>query len=500
MRQIAPFVLGLLFFCCSKHLQAQQINEQGSGVQRAPSVAASESMVVFAYVERRGEGTTEQIFVRTYQDGFFNVVPLVINADHIKDQRDPSVAIATNGAFVVTWTAVTNDHMLDVYLQWFGDDGMPQHDAIRVNSTQTFSQAAPDVAVNANGEAVVVWHSWEQDGGDRGVYLRRFAQSGQPLSEELLVNETTAYSQCHPAIALGPNGGAVVWATWAEGAQGAWSYEVDARQLDANGVPVGPEIRVNTETRNNQWHADVAVDELGDWAVVWTSWGEDGDEGGVYVRTYASDGTPTMMPDRVNNETVGYQWLPSVGMRSIDDILITWSSWGQDGSREGVFAERWNQGTWLGVDVAVNTYTEDYQWEPALALNADEAYVAWSSWGEDGDDYGVYFTALGALSVNTVTEWHPNAPFFVGGSYPNPFDESGLTITIETDAVGLMRVEILDLLGKRIYLDDVTLSSTGAYTYHWDGRNIMGRELASGLYFIRLIHAQSTQTVPVIKR
>ena len=46
--------------------------------------------------------------------------------------------------------------------------------------------------------------------------------------------------------------------------------------------PVGVETQVNTYTSNQQTNPKIAADAAGDYVVVWTSYGQDGSQDGVY--------------------------------------------------------------------------------------------------------------------------------------------------------------------------------------------------------------------------
>ena len=50
----------------------------------------------------------------------------------------------------------------------------PQGNEILVNTTTMNTQSNPSVAIRSSGEFVIAWDSWNQDGGDRGVYAQRF--------------------------------------------------------------------------------------------------------------------------------------------------------------------------------------------------------------------------------------------------------------------------------------------------------------------------------------
>ena len=73
-------------------------------------------------------------------------------------------------------------------------------------------------------------------------------------------------------------------------------------------APAGPAFRVNTYTTHRQWFSDVAVQENGDFVVVWESYGgQDGSGTGVFGQHFDRRGNAIGAEFRVNSHTTGYQ-------------------------------------------------------------------------------------------------------------------------------------------------------------------------------------------------
>ena len=72
--------------------------------------------------------------------------------------------------------------------------------------------------------------------------------------------------------------------------------------------------------------------------VSWTS-PDDGDGAGVYARRYDSAGQPLGSQFQVNTHTSDYQGVSAVAAMPSGAFVVTWISYGQDGSDEGVFAQ-----------------------------------------------------------------------------------------------------------------------------------------------------------------
>jgi subtilisin family serine protease len=266
---------------------------------------------------------------------------------------------------------------------------------IPVDTITPGSQFDPAIAPDPGGGFTVAWTSDEQ-GAD--VYARRFDAAGAPLGGVIPVNVTTASYQYVGSIAADGSGGfTVAWASYEQDGSG---YGVYARQFPAVGDPSG-EIAVNTTTAINQFDPKIAADGSGGFTVAWTSSGQDGSGDGVYARRFDSDGTPLSGEIPVNTTTTGDQLEPTIAADGSGGFTVAWTSDGQDGSGSGVYARRFDaDGTPLSGEIPVNTTTTGDQLEPTIAADGSGGFtVAWTSDAQDGDGSGVDarpFDAAGA--------------------------------------------------------------------------------------------------------
>lgn len=108
---------------------------------------------------------------------------------------------------------------------------------------------------------------------------------------------------------------------------------------------------------------------------------------------------------------------------------------------------------------------------------------------QTGDTYS--FTALMGPLLG-VTD-HPACGFGLRQNYPNPFNPS-TTIEFEVGSFAQVRLEIFDILGRRVRtLLDGRLE-IGVHRAVWDGRNQDGVPVATGVYLCRLASGRFTST------
>ena len=126
--------------------------------------------------------------------------------------------------------------------------------------------------------------------------------------------------------------------------------------------------------------------------MVWESNTQDGSLNGVYAQRFASTGSALGSEFRVNTDTTNTQADPAVAMDSAGDFVVAWQSYGQDGSSYGIYAQLYaSTGSAVGSEFRVNIYTTGQQSNPSVAMDsAGDFVVAWESLGEDGNSYGVF--------------------------------------------------------------------------------------------------------------
>jgi len=139
------------------------------------------------------------------------------------------------------------------------------------------------------------------------------------------------------------------------------------------------EFQVNTHTTWDQKDPAVAMDGQGAFVVVWDSYGQDGDSGGIFGQRFNAAGEPLGGEFQVNTTTSGNQANPSVAMDVAGNFVVVWQ--GPSLNDEDIFAQRFDpNGRPLGIEFQVNSYTDLQQLYPRVAMNAGGQFVVvWES-------------------------------------------------------------------------------------------------------------------------
>ena len=87
--------------------------------------------------------------------------------------------------------------------------------------------------------------------------------------------------------------------------------------------------------------------------------------------------------------------------------------------------------------------------------------------------------------------------YALGQNFPNPFNASTvITYTVMTTTD--VSLEVFDILGRRVLTLVNDRLPPGIYESTWEGRDAAGRDVASGVYFYRLITKGQTYTKTMV--
>ena len=328
-----------------------------------------------------------------------------VNSHVLEDQIRPRLAHQPDGGFIVVWDsdesgAGGTDTNGCVLGQRYNSDGARVGNEFQINTSTTYWQWGADIGTDSAGNFVVVWASPHLgvDGGDFDIFGQRFLANGSAVGDEFPVNTYTTGRQEVPAIAVAPGGEFVV----------AWQAEkpdtddrggIRAGRFAADATPIGDDFPVNTFTTEHQRVPAVAIDDDGDFVVVWQgddSGGTDTDPinptKSISGQLFANDGGMVGGEFQVNTYTTEHQYHPSVAMDSDGDFMVVWDSdksYGPD-TNSSIQAQRYAaDGTPLGSEFQVNSYTTGGQKYPDVTMASSGAFdVVWASTGTSGTDSG----------------------------------------------------------------------------------------------------------------
>jgi hypothetical protein len=421
-----------------------QINTYTTDDQEGPSVASDgRGNFVVVWSSSGQDGSRGGVFGQRFDQTGPVGSEFRVNSYTTNGQGGAAVAADADGNFVVVWGSYGQDGSGDgVFGQRFDATGNAVGSEFRVNSYTTSHQNSPSVAADADGNFVVVWES-RVGGSFNYVWGQRYDSRGERLGSEFLVNSYNSASNDLPSVAVDPSGNFVV--AWVASTTQV-KLGVFGRRYDRDGVPQGGEFLVDSPGRSGP--PRVASDAAGDFVVIWDDQGLYGGHA-VYGRRFESTGMPKGPTFRVNTYTPGYQQDSSVASDASGNFVVAWNSSGQDGQYDGIFGQRYDSaGVAQGGEFQINAYTLGQQQRPSVgATGINEFVVAWESDGEDGDGEGAFgrrFDFSGGPTIhvgdldgrakNVGSSWRAQVNTLVHDDGHTPV--SGALVTLDVSGVG----------------------------------------------------------------
>lgn len=311
---------------------------------------------------------------------------------------------------------------------------------------------APTLAMRPDASFVIAYHEDVGEGSGADVYIQRYSADGSRLGPRVRANEYLLGNQQNASLAADSAGNIVV--VWEQSENG----RIDAiwRRFDINLAPLGPSVRANDLLNGLGVAPRVAMAADGRFVITWHSGFPNSN---AYLQLYYPDGTPSGGGTNYQLPNYGEELGTSVAMAPDGTFVVAWFTGvnvyaevfdlnGLDisgvvtvmtapsGRLGGVFTaaspgeqfvvgfddnyggfpgscyiRRFSlSGAPLSDVITVPTYPPSLQNGVHLALHGSgDLTAAWSSFGRDGADYGVYAQRFGAGNSRIGHEFRVNA-------------------------------------------------------------------------------------------
>jgi hypothetical protein len=358
------------------------------GDQVWPSVSLNSTAGVIDWQDNRIDKLGVQVGGALLNSSFAGENRFRANKTETGNHLQPKVQLLANGNIIFVWQCTVSG-VPGIYARFakgtttktstsYGTNFYTAD--IRVNTYVKGDVSEPEVAALPDGSAILTWSSYGEDGSLYGVYARKLKSTGAASGAEFKVNQFTLGNQHHPAVAALANGNyIIVWAS--ENERGANSVDIYGRIYTSAGVPLSDELPINSGISPCSSPSVAALTD-GGFTVVWaqkdliaTTNGWD-----IWGRAFSPNGMPKASDFRINTFLYGDQYQPKIATGPAASMVI-WTSLGEDGSKEGVYARILAAGTQpAGDEFRVNTTTLSQQMHPAVAWDGVGHFLAvWTS-------------------------------------------------------------------------------------------------------------------------
>ncbi|MBX2825363.1 MAG: VCBS domain-containing protein, partial [Gammaproteobacteria bacterium] len=398
--------------------QDHRVNSYTSGDQTEPSVGVfADGSTIIVWESSGQDGSGMGVYGQLYDANGQAVGPeFRVDNDTNGDQYNPSVAVMTDGSFVIGWlngtTLSAQRYSLDA-----NGEALKAGSELTVAtgvSVDTRDDEAVNVSALADGGFSIGWHfpwysSWVRmyDGNDNTtVNTYRFGD---------IVTDTTVLA----------NGNILVTSSMWEPTGDSSGTGVIAQILDADGNVVKPQFIVNTVTSGNQERADATAFDDGLISGFIVTWGLGNNS--VQAAVYDDFGL-LLVPDFTIATGLSGYVQPEVVTLADGTVLIMWD---QGGDIHGQRVEA-TTGSLIGSDFIVHSSTDGTQGEVDAVANPDGTLtLVWHSNGSGNDGYDIETRVLD-LGITGVDPDH-NATF-------SGEDSGAVTEEQDPDNDGLLEV------------------------------------------------------------
>jgi tetratricopeptide (TPR) repeat protein len=409
-------------------------NEDSADQGNADITADSNDNVFVVWSDERNGANSDDIFAQKFDsDGNpqWGSSDIKVNTDSLLEQAGPSVAVDPNGNIIVVWSderhGSTND---TIYAQKLDTNGNRLWDTsdVRVNqNTSSCTRVAPDIAIDSDGNAIIVWR--DNRNGDYDIYAQKLDSNGvvQWGASDVKVNQyASSENELSPRIALDPYGYAII--VWSDGRNGATTNDsIYAQMLDTEGNELwgSSDVRINQDAGTYYRSAPrIATDSDGNSIVVWIDERNGGSDARIYAQGLSRYGVTQWSDDvQVNQDTTDQTGGSDIAVDSNGHFFVAWQD--QSGSSD-IYSQKLDlDGNvhWGSSDIRLNQGVGDFHTGPSLTVDSSDDLIV--SFTNTTGDWNVLMQKFSATDITG------RAYIFNGGS---PMDStSDVNLTGEND-------------------------------------------------------------------
>ncbi len=287
--------------------------------------------------------------------------------------NSPQVAMSANGEAVIVWQQHDGSNY-QIFMSEYRGGSWSHPTGIGDNISPDGQNAeSARVVMSADGDAVIVW--MQSDGVNNQIFMSEYRDGSwdhpSGLGDNISPDGQEALS---PQVAMNADGDAmIVWQ------QSDGSHTQIFKSEYRNGVWDHPDDltdNISPDVQNASYPA-VAMDDSGDAVIVWPQY-ED-----TYLQLFKSEcrsgvwNHPSGLGDSIS-PAGQHVWYPEVAMSSNGDAVIVWTQ--SDGSNRQVFKSEYRSGVWTnpsGLDDNISPDGQDAYYPQVATNSSGEAVIVW---------------------------------------------------------------------------------------------------------------------------
>ncbi len=303
-----------------------------------------------------------------------------VNVRTSLNQANPAIAIQPNGNFIVVWQSYYQVKSNEIRARLFDKNGTALTGELNINQTQAGNQKEPAVVTDGAGNFIVLWQGPGDDGDD--IWCRKFDANGLPETNEFIVNINRTDDQLNPEIAINSFGRhIIVWESNSVPQPGAKA--ICGRIFDNDGSEIGGEL-VLSDGNDIFRSPAVALSNDANAVVVWV---RDSTTQEIHRRQFPADGNVPLYASFKVNDSPNLNSLtrPTIAMDSTGNYVIAWDGHLSDHDQDDIYLRPFHSTGAYNIQYQVNAGNDGAQRNPVMILYDDrELLVLWE--GNSGDE------------------------------------------------------------------------------------------------------------------
>ncbi len=290
------------------------------------------------------------------------------------NQYRPALAVnRESGGFVSVWEDdADKSGVHTIQARIFCAGGCSDIEQFSVASG-SISQQNPDVAMDGEGNFVVVW----QDASSE-IFMRGFDASGRDLFSAQKVSQSEGGVKRNPAVAVAPDGSFVV--AWEDASQNADRPQIMMRGFHRDASERFPEQNVSEDADGKRVSPDIACDADGFFVVTWQDDSDMNDVWQIKARGFLADATVRIAEFEVNTVGAGQQINPAIGMNESGRFFIAFEDDNDGNGKYLIMARGFDKsGTEILHDTTLSASNEETA-DPTVCVARDgKAVFGWTA-------------------------------------------------------------------------------------------------------------------------
>jgi hypothetical protein len=253
---------------------------------------------------------------------------VLIETDDEGDAHDPRIAIDLNGNAIVVWPQDDGNTTTNVWANRFAAVSNTWGSAQMLEVSPGDVGSRPQIAVGPNGDALAVWFQF--DGARSDLWGNRFDATSNTWSGAALI-ESGAGSGDEPQVAIGTNGNALI--VWSQ------SSNIWAKRFTSTSNTWGAAVLIELSS-GEAARPRIAIDANGDAIAVWSQ--SDGVRSSIWANRFTAANNTWDSPNAtlIEANNAGDAFFPEIAIDANGNALAIWRQ--SDGTRDNVWAARFD--------------------------------------------------------------------------------------------------------------------------------------------------------------